>query len=59
MEGDLVLQELWALGNVIGLVFVGIDVSANKLVVAIEREQLGRKRREFPNRQPGHKSLVR
>jgi len=44
----------------IGLVFVGIDVSANRLVVAIECDQQpGRKRREFPNTAAGHKSLVR
>jgi transposase len=44
----------------IGLVFVGIDVSANTLMVAIEcDQQSGRKRREFPNTAAGHKSLIR
>ena len=38
--------------KVMGAVFVGIDVSACTLVVALERDhQPGRQRREFPTRQ--------
>jgi transposase len=45
--------------KVMGLVFVGIDVSARTLVVALERDhQPGRQRREFPNTTAGHKVLI-
>ena len=45
--------------KVIGAVFVGIDVSACTLVVALERDhQPGRQRREFPNTAAGHKVLI-
>ncbi len=45
--------------TVMDQVFVGIDVSARTLMVALERDhQPGRKRREFPNTAAGHKSVV-
>jgi transposase len=45
--------------KVIDTVFVGIDVSACTLVVALERDhQPGRQRREFPNTAAGHKVLI-
>ena len=45
--------------KVMGLVFVGIDVSACTLVVALEPDhQAGRQRREFPNTTAGHKVLI-
>jgi len=47
------------MSKVMGFVFVGIDVSARTLVVALERDhQPGCQRREFPNTAVGHKSLV-
>ena len=45
--------------KVMGAVFVGIDVSACTLVVALERDhQPGRQRREFPNTAAGHQVLI-
>src|SRR5262249_34996257 len=45
--------------KVLGPVFVGIDVSACTLGVALERDpQPDRQRREFPNSAAGHKVLV-
>jgi transposase len=45
--------------KVMGLVFVGIDVSACTLVVALERDhQPGRQRREFLNTAVGHEGLI-
>ena len=45
--------------KVMGPVFVGIDLSACTLVVALERDhQPGRQRREFPNTAAGHKVLI-
>jgi transposase len=45
--------------KVMGPVFVGIDVSARTLVVALEREhQPGRQRREFLNTAVGHQGLI-
>ena len=45
--------------KVIGPVFVGIDVSARTLVVALERDhQPGRQRREFLNTAVGHEGLI-
>ena len=45
--------------KVMGPVFVGIDVSACTLVVALERDhQPGRQRREFPNTMAGHQALI-
>jgi transposase len=45
--------------KVMGPVFVGIDVSACTLVVALERDhQPGRQRREFPNTPAGHQVLI-
>jgi len=45
--------------KVMGPVFVGIDVSACTLVVALERDhQPGRQRREFLNTAVGHEGLI-
>ena len=45
--------------KVMGPVFVGIDVSARTLVVALERDhQPGRQRREFLNTAVGHEGLI-
>ena len=45
--------------KVMGAVFVGIDVSARTLVVALERDhQPGRQRREFLNTAVGHEGLI-
>ena len=45
--------------KVMGAVFVGIDVSACTLVVALKRDhQAGRQRREFPNTAAGHQVLI-
>ena len=45
--------------KVMGPVFVGIDVSARTLVVALERDhQTGRQRREFLNTAVGHEGLI-
>ena len=45
--------------KVMGPVFVGIDVSARTLVVALERaHQPGRQRREFLNTAVGHEGLI-
>ena len=45
--------------KVMGPVFVGIDVSARTLVVALERDhQSGRQRREFLNTAVGHEGLI-
>ena len=45
--------------KVMGPVFVGIDVSACPLVVALERDhQPGRQRREFLNTAVGHEGLI-
>ena len=45
--------------KVMGAVFVGIDVSACMLVVALESDhQPGRQRREFPNTAAGHQVLI-
>jgi len=47
------------MSKVLSPVFVGIDVSACTLVVALELDhQPGRQQREFPNTPAGHQVLI-